>query len=112
MGPKSNSASHCCLGARASTPEDFRRLKVEPDASTDQLLTNLFIAGADIQSHIVEEFVLNECAATAYWTLVLLGTPDIWNDSTVCEALNRSGQTQEFVLCWFFSTPSSIYIYL
>jgi len=34
---------------------------VEPDASADQLLTNLFIPVTDVQSHIVEEFVLHDC---------------------------------------------------
>jgi len=33
---------------------------VEPDASADQLLTNLLIAVAGVQSHIAEEFVLHE----------------------------------------------------
>ena len=35
----------------------LRRLKVEPDASACQLLTNLFIVVADVQKHIAEEFV-------------------------------------------------------
>jgi hypothetical protein len=34
---------------------------VEPDASAYQLLTNLFIAVADVQRPIVEEFVLHDC---------------------------------------------------
>jgi hypothetical protein len=37
-----------------------RWLKVEPDASADQLLTNLLIAVAGVQGHIADEFVFHE----------------------------------------------------
>jgi hypothetical protein len=73
MGPKSNSASRCLWGARLDT-EGFRRLKVEADTSAYQLLTHLLMAVADVQSDVIEEFVLHECAELA--RLVIIGAGD------------------------------------
>ena len=63
MGPKSNTASHWCRGARRGERRhnEFLSSKVEPDASAGQFLVSLMIPVADVQSHIAEEFVLHGC---------------------------------------------------
>ncbi len=52
MGPKSNTASHWCRGARRGERRhnEFLSSKVEPDASAGQFLVSLMIPVADVQS--------------------------------------------------------------
>ena len=60
MGPKSNSASHWCRGARRGERRhnEFPSPKVEPDASAGQFLVSLMIPVGDVQRHIAEEICI------------------------------------------------------